>query len=212
MARTVKDPEVRKREIVDAAIKLFADDGYDETAVSDIVKEAGVAQGTFYYYFKSKEDILDEIAKRVVDQLNLSLGGIMDNPDLEAMDKMMAITKFFQDIGKDWGKLMEFIHEDRNAHLHMKMEKAVYPVIIPPYTKIIEQGCSEGIFHVKYPEETAISMLAASNALTGGQHSHDGKLNLDPQRIIAIFDIEERLLGAKEGTFGEYLKRKGVTF
>jgi len=40
--------------------------GYEKTAVSDIVKKAKVAQGTFYYYFKTKEDILDLITDRYI--------------------------------------------------------------------------------------------------------------------------------------------------
>jgi AcrR family transcriptional regulator len=51
--RVTKDPEIRRKELMDAAEKLFLEHGYEETAVSDIVKKTGVAQGTFYYYFKN---------------------------------------------------------------------------------------------------------------------------------------------------------------
>jgi AcrR family transcriptional regulator len=59
--RVTKDPEIRRKELMDVAEELFLENGYEETAVSDIVKKAGVAQGTFYYYFKSKETKLDAI-------------------------------------------------------------------------------------------------------------------------------------------------------
>jgi len=50
-----------KDKIIESAIKVFAEKGFWKTKVSDIVKEAGVAQGTFYIYFKSKEDCFYEL-------------------------------------------------------------------------------------------------------------------------------------------------------
>lgn len=51
----------RRQELLDIAVELFARNGYHQTKVSDIVRQAGVAQGTFYWYFKSKEAIALEI-------------------------------------------------------------------------------------------------------------------------------------------------------
>lgn len=51
----------RRNQILEVALKLFATRGYHKTKVSDIVQAAGVAQGTFYWYFKSKEAIALEI-------------------------------------------------------------------------------------------------------------------------------------------------------
>ena len=64
MARIVKEPEIRHEELIDISEKLFLKNGYEQTAVSEIVKEANVAQGTFYYYFKSKDDVLNAIIER----------------------------------------------------------------------------------------------------------------------------------------------------
>lgn len=51
-------PEIRKQQIVEAARGLFRNKGYEGTSVSDIVEEAGIAQGTFYLYFSSKRDLI----------------------------------------------------------------------------------------------------------------------------------------------------------
>lgn len=51
----------RRQELLGIAVELFAKNGYHKTKVSDIVRQAGVAQGTFYWYFKSKEAIVLEI-------------------------------------------------------------------------------------------------------------------------------------------------------
>ncbi|MCW4572918.1 transcriptional regulator, TetR family [Venenivibrio stagnispumantis] len=50
-----------KEKLLISAKKIFSEKGYHDTKVSDIVEDAGVAQGTFYIYFKSKEDIFKEL-------------------------------------------------------------------------------------------------------------------------------------------------------
>ena len=53
--RISKEPEARKQEILETAMKLFAEKGYEKTSISDIAKEIGVAQGLCYRYFPSKD-------------------------------------------------------------------------------------------------------------------------------------------------------------
>ena len=67
--RIVKEAEVRKEEILDAAEKLFAAKGFDNTSTGDILDAVGIARGTLYYHFKSKEDILDGVIQRITGQL-----------------------------------------------------------------------------------------------------------------------------------------------
>src|SRR6187200_3037480 len=66
---SVRAPAGDKREaILRAAISVFAHNGYFNSKVADIAREAGVADGTVYLYFKSKEDILHSIFDRSVDE------------------------------------------------------------------------------------------------------------------------------------------------
>lgn len=62
--REVKPADERRRDILDAALRLFADRGFNETTVSDIAAEAGMATGTVYLYFPSKEDVLQGLHER----------------------------------------------------------------------------------------------------------------------------------------------------
>ena len=54
----------RREQLLDAAVRTFVNTGYSATRVSDIVREAGVAQGTFYLYFASKSDIFRQVVER----------------------------------------------------------------------------------------------------------------------------------------------------
>lgn len=67
--RIVKEADVRKNEILDAAGILFSEKGYDNTSVTDIMNAVGIAKGTLYHHFKSKEDIMDALIKRQTDAI-----------------------------------------------------------------------------------------------------------------------------------------------
>lgn len=62
--RVVKEAAIRKNEILDAAEHLFVTKGFDKTSTNDILSEVGIARGTLYYHFKSKEEILDALIMR----------------------------------------------------------------------------------------------------------------------------------------------------
>ena len=68
----MKKVELNKKKKQDAllntAYHLFTEKGFQKTSISDIVNEAGVAKGTFYYYFKSKEEVMDAIIERFIEQ------------------------------------------------------------------------------------------------------------------------------------------------
>lgn len=66
--RSVKPAEERRKDILDAALQLFASRGYADTTVSDIAVEAGMGTGTVYLYFPSKEDVLEGLHTRFREQ------------------------------------------------------------------------------------------------------------------------------------------------
>ena len=61
--RVVKKPEERKAEMVAAAAKLFAQQGFVRTSVSEIVSAVDVAKGLFYYYFTTKDDMVKAVVE-----------------------------------------------------------------------------------------------------------------------------------------------------
>ena len=74
--RVVKEAAERRKEILDAAEQLFAAKGYDKTSTNDILEKVGIARGTLYYHFKSKEDILDAVIDR---NFSLSKSGLAES-------------------------------------------------------------------------------------------------------------------------------------
>ncbi len=70
--RIRKNPEERYRELVDVAKGLFLTTGYERTTVQDICEQAGVAKGTFFYYFATKEAVLRAIFTEWAEQFAAS--------------------------------------------------------------------------------------------------------------------------------------------
>ena len=99
--RISKEPEVRKQEILETAMKLFSEKGFEKTSISDIAKEIGVAQGLCYRYFPSK-DILFQSA--LEEYANILVSKMMENIDVKCdtlkniLDKMVLFTEQENDI------------------------------------------------------------------------------------------------------------------
>jgi AcrR family transcriptional regulator len=86
----------RRRQILDAAIRVFARQGFHSTRVSDIADEAGMSYGLVYHYFTSKDEVLDTV---FLDRWNVLLAAIreIDAGDQPPRDKLHAIASFIVD-------------------------------------------------------------------------------------------------------------------
>ena len=67
--RIVKEATERKNEILDAAAVLFMKKGFDNTSTNDILDAVGIARGTLYHHFKSKEEVMDALIDRQMEQI-----------------------------------------------------------------------------------------------------------------------------------------------
>jgi AcrR family transcriptional regulator len=72
--------EARHRQILDAALEVFAERGYHQTSVSDLVAAAGVARGTFYLYFDGKAAIFHELLDNLLAELRGTIRGVDTHP------------------------------------------------------------------------------------------------------------------------------------
>ena len=212
MKRIVKDPEERKSELIDTAERLFTTIGYDQTAISDIVKEVAVSQGTFYYYFESKEDILVAILEKNVAVMEIALRQTAERTDLDEAVKLNAMFNQFINVTVSGKKIHSYIHQEMNATLHKKLIKIRLPVRIAPImAEVISKGAEKGRFNVSRPLETSylLIMLLASafrvfNLFENGDEMKDteqaGKQNHENIRI-ALEDLLGRALGVSDYRF-----------
>jgi AcrR family transcriptional regulator len=96
MTRTVKAEETRER-ILDAALRLFREHGFDHTTMRDIASEAGMAVGAAYYHFRSKEDLVMAFYVRTADEARTLLPARLDrSSDLKKRLRSVLDVKFEQ--------------------------------------------------------------------------------------------------------------------
>ena len=89
--RIVKEHDERKNEIIDTAERLFAMNGYEQCSVNDILTEIGIAKGTFYHYFKSKEEVLDAVIGKSTGMIAERVTEVVDNKSLAPDDKVLQV-------------------------------------------------------------------------------------------------------------------------
>ena len=107
-AKVKPEPVDKRRVILDAAIRVFAREGFHSCRVSDIADEAGVAYGLVYHYFRSKDEVLDTL---FVERWDILLEAIRetDATDIAAREKLYAIASFIVDSYRHDPDLMKVI-------------------------------------------------------------------------------------------------------
>jgi AcrR family transcriptional regulator len=195
--RVTKDPVVRKGELIEAAELLFRESGYRQTSVSDIVKKVGVAQGTFYYYFQSKDDILDAVVDHYIDSYRRALEWLLAQ-DTDPCRKIEIVANTALALHKFDPHLADFLHAEENLATHQRYIMKSVSEVIPLITAIVEQGKTAGIFDVRYPRESVEMMVYAFMYLEDAV-----ALACDDERyrqmIAAAEDILTRVLGVERG-------------
>ena len=138
-----KTKEERRNEIIETAGKLFEEKGYEQTQVQDIVNEIGVAKGLFYYYFKSKDEVMEELADRYADAIIDAVNKLIDK-DITTFDKINRIFQIFIDSAeKKFGIFMEILNV-KNGITHERIFFNVGKKMVPLVTELILSGNDNG--------------------------------------------------------------------
>lgn len=142
-----------RNEILDAAARLFAIKGYDQCAVNDILHEVSLSKGTFYYYFKSKEEVLDAIIGRVSELIAARVEKVATDPEMSPVMKLMSIFLSMSVENEVKGEFMQELHKPQNALMHQKSLSTMVTRITPVLVKVVEEGIEQGVFKSEFPKE-----------------------------------------------------------
>lgn len=200
MPRITKAPEERKNELIDAAQELFNTKGFEQTKVSDIVKHVKVAQGLFYYYFKTKEEILDAIILKNIKLLTDTIVSINNDTSIDAQMKLEKIVSFFVSLALTNEKIVNYAHREKSS-THGIYGFKMMDIVVPLIKDIIEQGNTEGTYHTKYIQETAKVLLVVIDILGESVYQDIGNIELLKISIKAGEDIIGRILGVQRNDF-----------
>jgi AcrR family transcriptional regulator len=212
MTRVMKDPEERRKELIDAAERLFIAEGYDQTAISDIVREVNVSQGAFYYYFNSKEDVLVAALEKELAIMEGDLNQIAGDKDLDEAVLLNLMINRFISISSSGKKILGYLHQTKNATLHKKlMRERPFSSVAPIMAEVISRGCEKGRFNVLRPLETSyllLMLIASSHHLFYQDRHFDDLRDLDQMDKnflenvrAALEDLLSTVLGVSDYKF-----------
>lgn len=197
--RVVKEAEERRNEILDVAQRLFTAKGFDNTSTNDILNEIGIARGTLYYHFKSKEEILDAMIDRTTKQLVDKAKGIVYRKDVPVFERFTSMILTLNISNSSFGnEILRQVHKPQNALMHQKIEARLLAEVTPLITALIEDGIKQGICSTDYPQEVAEMTFVYSNAVLDNLDKYnDDERN---RKINGYIYNLERLLNMEQGS------------
>lgn len=172
----------RRAALLDAAIEVFSDRGVSAASVDDIVRAAGVAKGTFYLYFATKDDAVNAVAAWMVEGVADRVEAVARDSARSPVERLMA---FGEQVGQVGGEpyqrdLVEVFHRPENRVLHDRIGEHALARLAPAITSIIAEGIERGDFQRQDPRRAAGCVMACFGAI------HD--LVDDPDRVAEAIE------------------------
>lgn len=205
MARVTKKPEERRQEILDVAERLFRERGFENVQVSDIVASLGVAQGTFYYYFASKDDAMRAILERNWAAF-VEMASRMNGPSPDPLSRLLGLMRgFFAPADPKY--LVESYfgsssNQDLVGRFHSMFDEMRLRLFAPVIAEIVAEGIEQGAFapleHIKGIVEVIFMGISSY------MHTHTPQLadeNAALEAALTVGELIEKVLGLPRGSF-----------
>lgn len=212
MARVVKHPDVRRDEMMDAALRLCMSVGYDAMSIDQVTQAVGVAKGTFYYHFPSKTALLIAVVERWADDLFTDLEQIAPTlegsgaerfRDLMTMAAQWKLTRINSAMAA-----VPLLYRPENLELRHRLFDTWMARMRQLLLPMVAQGQADGSLDVVDASATTDIVLAmmidGSARVTDrafAAPTEDEYLRVYTTGIPALLRAVERVLGAKAGTF-----------
>ncbi len=160
-------PEARRAELLDAAEGALREVGLDAVTVADITRRAGVAKGTFYLYFRSKDGMIDALVQRMVEARVEDAELVMARRDLPASERLQALGRSVLEIPHGAGELelVEHFHRPENRAVHDRMDEAMRQRLLPLLASVVADGAAAGEFASMEPRLAAGCVLGSLRAI-----------------------------------------------
>ena len=190
----------KKGLILDTLRELFKEGKAGTASVSDIAARAGIAKGLIYYYFRSKEEIMDALVLREYEDVINACDDVVEQSGGNALEKLALLVKTYRGSYVD-SSLDEYLHMPQNAAIHQKSLAQILSALSEIISRIIEQGISDGIFVCDYPREYAeIIMSVFTFLLDPGVFPWGSEQYV--LKLKALADMLDKGLCADKGSFG----------
>jgi len=202
MVRVVKKASERRKEIIQAARELFATGNYESATMQALMDELGIAKGTIYHYFASKEELLEAVVEDLIDEMIRKKIKVMESEGFQELDALAKLRSFStsDNLADNNQRILAELHRPGNTIVHTRQTGRYLTMLAPFYADVIREGCDQGLFKTDHPLECAEFLLAGIQFITdvGFYPWTEDQL---ARRMKAIPRLGEAQLGAPEGSF-----------
>ena len=190
MPRVIKHPDVRRAAMLDRALALFVQRGYDNVSLNDLIADAGVSKGAFYHWFPSKDALIAALAERSAKEQLAAIEDSLAECSGNALDRLNAVLQAGFDVKMRMGTpehlaAMVSLLGPENAHLYGRIVRTGEDLFRPLLTQVISDGVAEGIFDTFDPEGVG-DMIQALAARTNSKFLDVVGATDEPARDHAI--------------------------
>lgn len=190
-------------QILNALQQLMIDKSIQNISVSDIAAKAGIGKGSIYYYFPSKEAILDALIQRNYEAPLQTAKNLADQTDIPPFTRMAMLFQACRSSAaaflRQGGEQTRSITLQESAYLHQKYLNYLISELKPNLARIISQGIEAGEIHFDYPEALAEIVL-----IVLGVKLNNTFLSTTPEdceyTIRGLISLLEQGTGLSEGT------------
>ena len=157
----------RRSDLVNAALGLFSSKGVAATSVDDIVRAAGVAKGTFYLYFETKDDVVGAVAQQMVEGVSDRIEEVATDRARSAVERVISIGSAVRQMGAEPYErdLIEVFHRPENRAIHDRLGEQAVVQLKPAMEGIVSDGIEQGLFRHQDPSRAATFVLACFSIL-----------------------------------------------
>lgn len=184
--------EDRKKELIKLAYELFITKGYENTSVDEIIAKAGIAKGTFYYHFESKEAILEEVVNMIIDDGVLRAKQVLES-DLK-IEEMLVNAIIALRANTEEQSVQNAVNAPENIILHKRINDRIIKEAVPIISSIVMEGKKQGLFCFDDNVEERVKMTLI---LSSEMFDHN---EITEASVLVFIDTLEKIYGAKKGS------------
>ncbi len=201
----------RYKEIIAAARKLFPAKGYEATSMNELIVSLGIAKGTMYYYFPSKQCLLEAVVEDIVDEEFTRLKNLLHSSTAQHLspDEKLRLLLSEYSGNQDNNRILDILNRPDNSRMYSYQLGRYIEKLAPLYASIFAPGCGEGVFNSAYPLECAEFMIAGITFLVD-PGLYPWSRSQITRRMKALPFLLEAQLGALSGFFDESLQNKNT--
>ena len=189
----MKKGEKRKQELLGIAYRMFLEKGYEKTSVDEIINEAGIAKGTYYYYFESKEATLEAVIDMMINEEVIRAKEVLAS-QMEIPQKLVSVIYALRP-AQDEQVIADALEVKENIIMHDKINRRIVEEAHQIIAEVVKEGISQGLFSCTNVEERVKMLLILS------QHAfNDGEFS--DKDVEVYIDLVEKTLGAEAGMMG----------